>query len=183
MEAVQLLRKALKIQLRSVGANSKTVAITYSALGTAFVKAGDTARGIKAFEKSLMVQLEILGDSCQEVVNTYQCLGKAHFSRSEYSESLWNFNEALRAARTAYGSGSAEVKDCLMAVANVCEVLKDYKESIKVRGLIITEQTKVHGSKEHPEVARSCVADFFFILAITLIALCSVTGWQRLPIR
>jgi len=125
-DAIAEYKRALGMNLQTVGLQHLETAAVHNSLGTAYQDAGDDSSAEIHFAKCLDVQLQTVGTQSPEVANTYNNLATILFRRGSLSEAQQLFEKALQVMdaagvpasnpdRTVYADNLSEVIASLQA--------------------------------------------------------------------
>jgi len=94
--AVEKYKKALEMNLHTVGLEHPETAAAHNSLGTVYQDMGDDGRAEVHFAKCLEIQLQTVGIQSPEVSNTYNNLATILFRRGSLTDAKQLFEKALQ---------------------------------------------------------------------------------------
>ena len=108
-KALELLNKALKIRLSSLGKNNLAVATSYSNIGAVYNNLGDYKKAMEYNDKALAIRLSVLGENHPDVAICYNNLGTLYADQGLLNEALTYLEKALGIWKSFHGENHPEV--------------------------------------------------------------------------
>ena len=153
-KALELLNKALKIRLSSLGKNNPAVATSYSNIGAVYNNLGDYEKAMEYNDKALEIRLSVLGENHPDVAVCYNNLGTLYAERGYFDKALTYFEKALGIWKSVYGEHHPEVATSYSNIGVLYskqgkdeKALEYYMKSLGIRLPLLGEN--------HPNVAVS----------------------------
>ena len=94
-KAIDFYKRALKIEVASLGEDHPNVATSYNNLGSAYGIKGDNDLAINYYERALKIRVASLGEDHPDVAFSYNNLGVAYNSKGEYDKAILTTTNAL----------------------------------------------------------------------------------------
>ena len=151
-KALELLNKALKIRLSSLGKNNPAVATSYSNIGAVYNNLGDYEKAMEYNDKALEIRLSALGENHPDVAVCYNNLGTLYADQCYFDKALTYFEKALGIWKSVYGEHHPEVATSYSNIGVLYskqgkdeKALEYYMKSLGIRLPLLSEN--------HPDVA------------------------------
>ncbi len=108
-KAIKYYKKALKIDLKTLGDEHPNVATRYNNLGSAWDSKGEYDKAIEYYKKALKIDLKALGDEHPGTATDYNNLGLVWYSKGEYDKAIEYYKKALGILRKVHPNGHLHV--------------------------------------------------------------------------
>ena len=151
-KALELLNKAMKIRLSSLGKNNPAVATSYSNIGAVYNNLGDYEKAMEYNDKALEIRLSALGENHPDVAVCYNNLGTLYADQCYFDKALTYFEKALGIWKSVYGEHHPEVATSYSNIGVLYskqgkdeKALEYYMKSLGIRLPLLGEN--------HPDVA------------------------------
>ncbi len=151
-KALELLNKALKIRLSSLGKNNPAVATSYSNIGSVYNNLGNYEKAMEYDDKALEIRLSVLGENHPDVAVCYNNLGTLYANQGYLDKALTSFEKALGIWKSVYGEHHPEVATSYSNIGVLYskqgkdeKALEYYMKSLGIRLPLLGEN--------HPDVA------------------------------
>merc|ERR1719272_2799460 len=120
-DAIAEYKRALDMNLQTVGLEHPETAAVHNSLGTAYQDTGDDSSAEIHFAKCLDIQLQTVGTQSPEVANTYNNLATILFRRGSLLDAKQLFEKALQVMDSA--GVPPENPDRIVYAENLSEVI------------------------------------------------------------
>eukprot|EP00051_Salpingoeca_urceolata_P024106 m.420525 g.420525 ORF g.420525 m.420525 type:complete len:797 (-) comp20189_c0_seq14:457-2847(-) len=152
-EAMQLYKRGLAIDLKTLGENHPETATSLSNIGSAFYNQGDYDNAIQYHEQSLAIR-KTLGED-PNLANSYDNLGSAYDSKGDYDKAIGFFNQALSIQLKTLGEDHHDTAITYTNLGLAHKNKEEYDKAIDYyeKGLAIKLKTL---GENHPNTATSC---------------------------
>jgi len=110
-KVIEYFKKAISIQVQSLGNSHPYVVECYKNLGNAYSRTGKHAKAIECHEKALAVQLSRFGYKHPDVAKLYCFLGIDHYVMGQFGEAAVNLSKAFDIGSDLLGDEYSDVQN------------------------------------------------------------------------
>lgn len=128
--ALDLVNKALEINLNLYGEEYYNTLLYYHNIATTYQAMGDYSRAIALLEKVISISKSSSGNFDNLIALSYKSLGAVYRSINDWETAYSYFNLALKYFQNLYGEKYIDVARCYLEIALYFRVNLDYENSL-----------------------------------------------------
>ena len=153
-KALKYYQMGLAIELKALGGEHPSVAISYGNIGGTWNSKGEYDKGLKYYQMCLAILLKTLGVEHPDVARSYSNIGSNWFSKGEYDKALEFFEKCLAIELKTLGVEHPSVATSYSNIGIMWDRKGNYNKALVYHENSLLIRLKTLGV-EHPDVARS----------------------------
>ena len=130
-KALDYYEKCLKIELKTLGEEHPSIAISYSNIGFAFENKGDYTNAIKFYHQSKEVKIIVFGKEHTSVSLIYFYIGRCFKNLSEYNDAIESFKNGYKYYQK--GGFPFNIAECYERLGEGLKAFDYFLESAELR--------------------------------------------------
>lgn len=153
-KALELYRRVLIKQEKSLGKDHESVAQTYMNLGLVLGEMGETDESLMHLQKALAIQESLLGTDDLEVADSYTEIGHMLSKKGDLNGALKEYRKSLKIREAKLGSEHFLVISSIQNIGRALQSKGDFKTAVTEYNTALKVQQSVLGDV-HSDVAAT----------------------------
>jgi tetratricopeptide (TPR) repeat protein len=153
-KALEFYQKCLDVELKTLGAEHSSVAISYFSIGSVWDNKGEYDKALEFYQKCLDIELKTLGAEHSSVATSYFNIGSVWYDKGEYDKALEFYHKCHDIDLKTLGSDHPDVANSYNNIGLIWGSKGEYDKALEFYQKSLNIKLKTLGP-DHPDVATS----------------------------